>query len=205
MHSLGHKTNISNSDLIIPTGDRLQMEIEQKNKAAIQKQKDIINYNKNIYNIDPVFKTKQFTGNNVIVRLFRNDYLDMSNIPDIDNIPETTIVNILPSTKIEMETYGGKNILIDNPIDYTFKGVVIAFSPLVQEKSKETLGFQIEPGQTVELTYFDFPNYKYYTDKFKIDTKWSKDDLIAGRNVYPNFEGYFIITPFNIESLILNQ
>ena len=204
MHSLGHKTNISNSDLLIPTGDRLQMEIEKKNQMAIQKQKDIIDYNKNIYNIDPIFQTKQFTGNNIIIRLFRNDYLDMSNITDIDNIPENTIVNILPSTKIEMETDGGKVILIDNPIDYTFRGVIIAFSPLVKEKSKETLGFQIEQGQTVELMNFDFPKYKYYTDKFKIDTKWSKDDLISGRYVYPNFEGYFTITPFNIESLILN-
>lgn len=202
MHSLGHKTDISSQDILLPVGDRYKLEIEQRNKAAIEKQKAIMDYNKNIYNLDPAFENKTFAGNTVIVRLFKNDYLDMTNITDIDNIPTEQMIHVLPSTKIEMETDGGKLILIDNPINYTFKGVVIAMSNQVKEKSKETLGFQLEPGQTVELVNFDFPNYKYYLNKFKIDTKWSKDDLLAGRNVYPNFEGYFSITPFQIEALI---
>lgn len=202
MHSLGHKTDISSEGILIPVGERYKLEIEAKNKAAIQKQKEITEYNKNIFNIDPRFNSKQFTGSTVIVRLFKNDYLDMTNIPDIDNIDETQMISILPSVKLEMETDGGKLILIDNPINYTFKGVIIAMSPLVKEKAKDQLGFELQVGQTVELINFDYPNNKYYLDKHKIDTKWSKDDLISGKNVYPNFEGYFSITPFQIEALI---
>lgn len=201
--NLGQHTDISsNAGDWLPKGDRYDAVIKTKTAAEIQKQKDVINYNTNIYKIDPAFESKQLAGNNIVVRLFKNDYLDMSTIDDINNVPETAIITVLPSTKIEIESTGGRLIQIDNPIDYYLKGVIVAMAPGVKEKSKETIGFELEVGQTVELSAFDFPNHKYYLDKSKIDVMIKKDDLIRGMNPYPNFEGYFIISPFQIEALI---
>lgn len=200
MHKLGQHTDISHHEIMLPPGTKLQLEYEEKIKNQIKKQTEIDKYNKEIHNIDPAFQTKQFSGNTVIVRMFKNDYINKSNLKDSDNITDEDIISLLPTAKIELETKGAQPCLVDNPLNYHKKGIICALSKDVIEKSKETIGFQLEIGQIVELA--DFSGDRYYLDKTQEDIKISADDVIRGKNPYPNFQGYFKTSPFNIEALV---
>ncbi|GIU70123.1 MAG: hypothetical protein KatS3mg002_1359 [Candidatus Woesearchaeota archaeon] len=202
MGKLGQHTDISQHDIMLPPSTRLQIDYENKIKEAIEKQKAIENYNKQIHNIDPVFKTKKFTGNTVIVRLFKNNYIDMSKIKDLENITEKDIIHVLPSAKEEIESDGGKLHIIDNPLNYNLRGVIIALSDIVKEKSEKDIGVKLEVGQIVELDSFS-NGTRYYPDKSKFDIKMKMNDIIRGENPYINYEGYFKTTPFNIEAVII--
>lgn len=201
MHKLGQHTDISQSEIMLPPATKLQLEYEQKIKACIEEQKKIDKYNTDIHIIDPIFDTKRYTGNTVIVRLFKNDRIDKSNIKDLDNIEDSEMINLIPVQKVEFESEGGKVDLIENPLNYKLSGIICAMSDLVKEKSKESIGVELNIGDQVEFNSVN-ELQMYYPDKTKVTGKVAANDVIRGTNPYPNFEGYFKTTPYNIESLI---
>lgn len=187
----GHShTNISPPPNIeIPTGSRAQNAYDSMIEAGKEKQRAIEAYNKVLDDwnkdpskIDPRFKEKVYLGSTVVVRLYKEDYMDNSN-------PKFPIVK---ANKVPAVTPSNKQIMVDNPLPYLFIGVICAMSEHAKEQYKE-----LKVGDKVDLTAFDLKADRYYLDKANIDLV---RELVEDKELLPNYEGYALLHPSVIEA-----
>lgn len=185
----GNKDNIGSKSLFFNPLDRGI--IDSKSKADQVKQTAVEEYNKNILEVDEAFKNKIFVNNTLIVRLFKDDYIFKT------NMSESIITDVKKVNTIYVETEGGKSAIIDNPLPYLFRGVVVAMSADVEDYFPE-----LQIGDVVELENFNIQNSMYYPDKSKVDPIIPVSEIIDGINPYKNYNGYVKISPRLIEAII---
>lgn len=203
--SVGKKTSIitPTNDLYLPLNEAHNIIFERTQKIDLAKQTAVEKYNEGLYEIDPIFETKTFTQNIVVVRLAKDDYLETKDA----EFSESGVIVSAPTkktSKIQMETDGGKLVMIDNPVPYLMYGVVVAFDQDILRKadSEGVLAKNLKVGATVEISGLSLQDHIYYTDKAKGDSPIPKNELIDGANPFPNYEGYVQITPGHIECFI---
>jgi hypothetical protein len=184
-----------NASSIFKQGDKLVADITDKKFHKERKEKDlqeqikIQNYNKSLStaHIDGRFAGKTFTGNNLVVKLEKSDYL----------ILEQGLVTPNPLQFIPVTTPDDpKGMIIKNPLPYNSRGVIIALGEdIVRERQEKNLA-PLELGQWVELGWFELKSHRYYPDKNKIDL------ITLDNPEAPNYEGFALINMRFVESII---
>jgi hypothetical protein len=173
-----------------------------------QRQEDIDTYNFNICDqIDPYFKAIQISGKDIIVRLYKENYI--KGIEEFaDGVPmyDAWITQIDGRRKkTDPEKW------VDNPLPYIFSGVVVAMSPgaiAAQQKEFEEIvaldpntNFKkLEVGDIVQLEHFMFQDKRYYKNE-------QQRDFIKNPTDYniEHWEGYVKIHPSMIKSKVLDR
>lgn len=91
---------------------------------------------------------------------------------------------------------------VDTPLPYVFKGKIMAISPYMQKKIKEDYGVDISAGSFITLNELILKDRRFYFEK----QKQIVDHITNQREVVLyNFEGYFGISSFDIESILTNS
>lgn len=201
--AVGKKTSIITPDtgIYLPENEAQNLIYERQQKLNAEKQKAVEEYNAKIYDIDPAFNDKIFCNNMLVVRLLKDDYVQV----DKEEKTETGIIVNAPvrkTSRIQVESDGGKLEMIDNPVPYLMIGVVCAFDPEIADKGSDTLKKNLKVGATVELFNLSLQDSIYYLDKRKADSPIEKNELIAGAHPFPNYEGYVLVRPSDIECFI---
>lgn len=202
MSKIGKSTSIitPNTDLILPGTDQ-KKEMERVERIAREKQEAVEQYNKDVFEIDPRFESKVFCNNRVIVRLFKDDYID-KRIEAADN-PLLAGAAVKKESKIQLESEGGKLVTIDNPMPFLLKGVVVAFDEGIIERSNDPIIKEnLKVGAVVEIEPISLQQSIYYMDKGDVDSPMQANEIIAGANPYKKHEGYFEVTAAHIECFI---
>lgn len=201
--AVGKKSSIitPENNLYLPSNEAQGIIFERQQRINNEKQAAVETYNKSLYSIDPRFENKVFTNNIIIVRLAKDNYLEMS---DGDKTESGIIVNapLKKNSKMQVETAGGRLELIDNPVPYLMTGVICAFDQDISSKATGVMAENLKVGATVELVGLSLQDSIYYLDKNKGDSPIQKDELIAGANPFPNYEGYVMIRPGDIEAFV---
>lgn len=181
--------------IMLPPEEELKAKAEREKKKNLTKQVEVESYNDSLITLDPAFTKKVFVGNEIKVRLKKEDYI-------IKNSGSAMKDGIKKDNLIALMTEAGKDIMIDNPLPYMFEGVIVAIPKVIQEAYLKEYGINLSPGTYVELKEFNLQNQRYYLDKSSIDTKVALEDIIAGKSAFPNHEGYFSISAYDIESIL---
>lgn len=201
--AVGKKSSIitPENNLYLPSNEAQNIIFERQQRINNEKQAAVEEYNRSLYNIDPRFENKTFTNNIIIVRLVKDNYLEVS---DGDKTESGIIVNapLKKNSKMQVETAGGRLELIDNPVPYLMVGVICAFDQDISSKATGVMAENLKVGATVELVGLSLQDSIYYLDKNKGDSPIQKDELIAGANPFPNYEGYVMIRPGDIEAFV---
>lgn len=202
--AVGKKVSIitPENSLYLPANEAQNIIFERQQKINNDKQAAVEQYNKDLYDIDPKFDSKVYTNNIIIVRLVKDDYLEVTD--ESERTEGGILVNapLRKNSKMQVETTGGRLELIDNPVPYLMKGVVCAFDPDIADKATGVFARELKVGATVELLSLSLQDSIYYLDKSKGDSPIPKEDLVAGANPFPNYEGYVMIRPGDIEAFI---
>lgn len=195
------RRKVENVDISEAKSIALPPEEERKRKAArekkqnLKKQEEVDAYNLTLLSIDPKFAKKIFVGNEIKVRLKKEDYI-------IKNSGSAMRDGIKKDNLIALTVPGSEDRMIDNPLPYMFEGVIVAIPKIIRDTYLKEYGIDLRPGTYVELKEFNLQNQRYYLDKANIDVKVSLDDLMAGKAAFPNHEGYFSISAYDIESIL---
>jgi hypothetical protein len=188
------------TDLILPGKDQ-KKELERIEKANREKQAAVEAYNEAIFNIDEKLSGKKFCNNRVIVRLFKDDYID-KRIENAQN-PLLSGTAVKKESKIQLESDGGKLHIIDNPMPFLLKGVVVAFDEGILDRTTDNvLKDNLKIGAVVEIEPISLQQTIYYLDKSDVDSPMQANEIIAGANPYQKHEGYFEISAAHIECFI---
>jgi hypothetical protein len=158
----------------------------------ISLQTEISEYNIDLQNAhhDKRFTDKTFTGKFVIVKLEKINWL----VPSEYN-PEMHTINPLYFIQVVTPDFP-KGKLIQNPLPYGYKGTVVAVGDEVIQHRFENKLDPICVGDTVELSWFDLKEYRYYPDKQKID------QITLDSPYTPNYEGFAKVPVQFIESFV---
>jgi hypothetical protein len=195
------KRKIENVDIseaksiILPPEEEIKAKAKREKEKNLKIQIKVDEYNKALLEIDPSFATKTFVGNEIRVRLKKDDYI-------IRNSGSRLKDGVKKDNLIALMTEDGKDRMIENPLPYMYEGVVVAIPNAVKKHYLDEYGVNLEPGTYVELKEFNLQNQRYYLNKANIDTKVSLEDLMAGKSAFPNHEGYFTIGAYDIESIL---
>lgn len=179
------------------------------------KQAEIDNYNEACYEIPEVFNSLEVFGHNVIVKLFKENYIKNEiELPNGDTMYDAWIGQVEVQ---RMGKQGAPTQWIDSPLPYVFSGVVMAISPEVvfeQAKKLEAMkefdkqnGTQyaanksiLKVGDTVQLQWFNLQQNRYYVDKQKFDLIKNPEEFSVD-----NYEGYAKVHYTDIEAIIKNK
>jgi hypothetical protein len=183
------------NSIILPPDEELKINAEKEKVANITRQEEVEKYNEAIHTLDEKFKTKQFVGTEIIVRLKLDDYLTKGNASELEN-------GIKKVNKVAMQKSSGDWTTIDNPLPYLFAGVICAVPKIAVDQFKENYGIALVPGVEVEIKDIDLPSSRYYLDKAKMDIKGTEEAMLRGEKMFPNHEGYFKISVYDIESFV---
>ena len=195
------KRKIENIDISAAKNIGLAPEKELKAIAEREKahnlkvQAEVDEYNANIGNIDPKFASKTFIGNDIIVRLRKEDYL-------IKNSGDKLKDGIKRDNQFPMQQADGNWTTIDNPLPYIYSGVICAIPPFVAKEYEANSGVKLEAGMEVEIDNISLVENRYYLDKTKGDTRPSEQELLKGGKMFPNHDGYFKINIYQIEAIL---
>jgi hypothetical protein len=140
--------------------------------------------------LDKRFQTKTFVGNSIIVKLEKFDYLTPSEV-----IEGAHIINPLYILNVATPDHP-KGKTIANPLPYSYIGTVVAIGDEVKNYREKNGLMPIIPGDTVELTWFDLKEYRYYPDKNRLD--WMTLDNPHA----PNFEGFAKVPAQFVEAIV---
>lgn len=202
--AVGKKSSIITPDqsIYLPSNEAQNIIFERQQRMGAEKQAAVEEYNKNLYNIDPRFESKTFTNGMVVVKLMKDDYLEINN--ESERNESGLIINapVRKQSKMQVESQGGKLELIDNPVPYLMIGVVCAFDEDILEKAGGVMKENLKVGATVELFNLSLQDCIYYLDKKRADSPIERNELIAGVNPFPNYEGYVLVRPSDIECFI---
>jgi hypothetical protein len=167
---------------------------EQQKRLAQDReiQQSITDYNMDLEHAhtDVRFTNKTFTGNHIIIKLEKNNWLIPSNFEDgLHTMNPLYFLNV-----VTPDFPSGK--MIQNPLPYGYKGTVIAIGDEVSLHRKEKGLTSINPGDSVELGWFDLKEHRYYPDKQKVDQ-------ITLDNPYaPNYEGFAKVPAQFVEAFV---
>lgn len=179
------------------TEDITEEGLSKDQKFLIDKQKDVENYNANLLNFNPIFKTKRFVEGHLIVRLVKEDFAILTDVLGIKNYVRAYDKIKKGTGRVGKDGKTEEFISFENQLPYKPFGVIAAFDPALLEKNP-----WLKEGIKVELTEIDnLVPYMYYVDKNNMDLGFSEEDLKAGNNVFPKFEGYFKIRCNMVEAV----
>ena len=174
-----------------------------KNKQALDRQKKIDQYNNiDIHQIDPFFNSIQLTGDYVIIRLFKENFIKGKML-----IGETEVYDAWYD-QVQISMYAqNKQKWVENPLPYVYGGVVVAMSPRVeaqQKKVQEELSLEgilcryLMVGDTVDLEWFSLQDKRYFKNKQETDKIKDPEDFSV-----KHYEGYVRVHVSQIESIKL--
>ena len=195
------KRKIENVDIsaaksiILPPEEELKASVEREKQKNIDKQAAVEAYNDSLSTIDPIFAAKTFVGTEIKVRLKKQDYV-------VKNSGSELTDGIKKDNLIAMEASDGSTLLVDNPLPFMFEGIITAIPAVVKRSYSEEYGIDLEVGSYVELREFTMHSNRYYLDKNKVDTKISQEAIEQGKAMFPNHEGYFSVSVYDIESIM---
>ena len=158
----------------------------------IETQNKINQYNKDLeYACEDVrFKNKHFVGNSVIVKLEKLNWFIPSDL-------DTDLFTINPLQMVAATTPDHpKGKIIENPLPYNYRGVVVAVCDEVVKYRAENNLAPLEAGDIVELNWFDVKQFRYYPNKNKID-QITLDSPDAA-----NYEGFAKIPAQFVEAIV---
>lgn len=167
---------------------------EREKEHNLKIQAEVDEFNDNIGIIDSRFASKTFIGNDIIVRLRRQDYLIKNSGSDLKD-------GIKVSNEIAIEQADGQWNTIDNPLPYMYSGVICAIPSFVTKEYEANSGVKLTEGMNVEISDIALIPARYYLDKTKRDMRPSEQELLKGGAMFPNHEGYFKISVYDIESI----
>jgi hypothetical protein len=201
------RATINNAPKTISNNDKQSLtntHNAQLEKSKIEKrQEDIDTYNFDTCNqIDPYFDTIQLAGNDIIVRLHKENYI--KGVYGIDN-NEVMYNAYISQVDYRMKATDKPN-WCDNPLPYVLSGVVVAISPAVeadQLKRFNEVGDKyrmLKVGDIVNLTHFQFQDNRFYKNKQEIDFIKNPEEYRI-----EHWEGYIKIHSTYVESIVLNK
>jgi len=188
------KTDISNINYqeVNPVDFLEEQDVLRAGQASVEK----YNAKINIHNYD--FSKKKIVNRNIIIRLFKEDFASPIEFDGIESNGVSLIRNS-PKIKIDPGFSPNKQTAnyqeIENPVPYLTRGVIVAFDEKITEDHA-----WLSPGVIVDLMLFAVQDYMYYPDKTKVDFPVTHEDLLQGKAVYPNYEGYIKVPYSMIES-----
>lgn len=195
-----NKRKIENTDISAAKNIGLAPEkeliaIAEREKAHnLKVQAEVDEYNNNIGTIDSKFKSKTFIGNDIIVRLRKEDYL-------IKDSGDKLKDGIKRDNQFPIQQGDGNWTTIDNPLPYIYSGIICAMPPFVANEYEVNSGVKLEAGMEIEIDNVSLIENRYYLDKTKGDSRPSEQKLLKGGKMFPNHEGYFKISVYDIESI----
>lgn len=166
---------------------------EKEQEYLRKKQEEVDFYNRNIHEVSPIFAKRRIVQDNVIVRLFKLDF-----VKKVEVMGQESLVRAFPKLKIpdgHNEHGREKYKQVENLLAYKFEGIIVDFDEALLEKHP-----YLKRGLTVQLNPFPILEYVYYPDRSKEDEPWTNEDVKKGKNVIPNFEGYAKVRMNMIES-----
>lgn len=208
-----HNANkaMSNADMAVlrdQNSEQAQKYAMLARQKLEKKQESIDYYNTTTCSeIDPFFDTIQLTGRNIIVRMYKENY--------IKKVSEYS--DGVPMYEAWMSQVDGRmrptdqQRWVDNPLPYIFTGVIVAMSPLSRaDQVKEEATFKehcpngtyvpLEVGSIVHLEHFMYADKRFYTDK-------QKRDFIRNPEEYKieHWEGYVKVHPSMVEAVVATK
>jgi hypothetical protein len=155
-------------------------------------------YNQTINTHAYDFSKKRLVNRNIVIRLFKEDYASPIKFDGIESNGVSLIRNT-PKVKVDPgfspNAATAKHVEIENPVPYLTRGVIVAFDEKILEDHP-----WLKAGVIVDLMPFAVQDYMYYPDKTKIDFPVTHEDLLQGKAIYPNYEGYIKVPYSMIES-----
>lgn len=188
--------NISTAPSQIILDATESLEVAQNNLRKLQL--EVQEYNQSLLDGDiqqKLLAGKTFLGYDVIVRLFKDDVMQLSLLKDFEGRPMAI------KKQLQVAITGPddlRTIMIENPLPYLYEGVLVAVGHEVEEKFPGVY----KPGQIVQLTWFDQKDSRYYPDKRKLDLAFSMEHVLAGGSLFPNYEGYQKVHVSLIEAIL---
>jgi hypothetical protein len=167
-------------------------EIEKRLMEDLHVQQEISEYNIDLQNahLDKRFTNKFFCGKFVIVKLEKINWI----VPSEYNSELHTVNPLYYLTVVTPDFPKGK--LVKNPLPYGYKGTVVAIGDEVSKYRDDNTLMPIREGDTVELSWFDLKENRYYPDKQKVD------QITLDSPYAPNYEGFAKIPVQFIETII---
>jgi len=163
-------------------------------------------YNKNLVNIDPRFNDLILNGRTLIVRFKHEDFIKYwtKELKYVDeDVQQEIEIPIIGYSKIDgRRSTSDKETYVDNPLPYLFEGVVCAFSKEAADMIEKSSGHRLQVGDRVNMCEFTLKDRRFYLDKAK-----AQQDHIATQTEtrLSNFEGYFKVDAWDIESIVKPQ
>jgi hypothetical protein len=208
------KSKIHNSDKVLSTSDKSQLEgkVADAKRIETEKRQDEIDY----YNyhtcatIDPEFSNLQLSGKQIVVRLHKENYIKAV---DVIGEAKTPLYDAWISQVDGRQRQVDPAKWVENPLPYIFMGTVVAMSPLARAEylAEKDAVAKVDPvgaskfkalevGDVVHLTHFMFADKRFYLNK-------QERDFIKNPNEYriEHWEGYVLIHPTMIEAIELNM
>ena len=135
-----------------------------------------LSYNKKVFDIDPIITNRKFTGERILVRMFK--------YPTPYTMTESGIE--IPKFK-NAQSDGGKEVSVRDEFSYMTKALVIKVPELATLKAKSVLGYPLKEGDIIQISPRAMtPDYQYTVDK---DNPVSK------------FDGYLLLNMMLVESI----
>lgn len=202
------QANLRNASTTMPLQD-LQNKREQdaglERKRVESKQEEIDKYNfETCQEIDPRFKDFVLMGDEIIVRLHKENYIkDISMIDSEGNPVYDTWQHQVDARQHKTDKADWQ----DSPLPYVYSGVIVSLSPtaqayfskqkkLIEESNKNAAkAYKIpQVGDTVALRHFMFADYRFYFNSQQVDYLINPKEY---RVVY--WEGYVKLHPTLVE------
>lgn len=208
------RATINDAPKTMTNTDKLQLsKINESNyeKDRIErKQEEIDEYNFNTCNIiDDYFNTIQLNGNDIIVRLHRENYIKAVHV-----LPEDRVAYDAWTSQVDGRMHASdKAKWMDNPLPFVHSGVIVAISPtvkaeIIDKRNKlalinESLAKEykvLEVGDIVHLTHFMFADFRFYKNK-------QEKDFIKNPEEYrlQYWEGYVKLHSSYIEAIVTDK
>lgn len=175
------------------------------------RQKDIDKYNyHDIYNIDPLSEKVQLSGENMVIRLYKENYIKYLDESNPDNIILDAYVRQIDARERDTD----RPNWVNTPFPHIQKGIIVNVSPelkLYYYRMKEELAkYDPEEARKMiipkqgDIVYvraretFWLKEHRYYPNKQDQVEDFVKNQLEI---LLRKFKDYFIVTAIDIESI----
>lgn len=175
-----------------------------------ERQEEIDRYNfETCAIIDPHFDDIQFSNDDIIIRLHKENY-----VKEVEEVSGRNPIYDAWISQVDGRMHkADREKWIDNPFPYAYSGVIVHMSPLAKaffKKKKKSIEevdkniakqFKVpEVGDIATLNHFRFADFRYYANKQKMD-------FVKNPNEYRivHWEGYVKLHPGLIETVYKNK